>query len=48
MDTKLKELINRCKSNSPTGDCEGCCCNERQCLDALLDEFTERRYENEG
>ena len=41
MDTKLIELIERCKISSPTGYCEDCGCNERQCLDALLDEFTE-------
>lgn len=38
MDTKLQELIERCKyNNSPTECCESCNYNEKQCLTALMD-----------
>ena len=47
IDTKLKELIERCKLSSPNVCCESCGCNERQCLDALMDAFTEIRLERE-
>lgn len=47
MDTKLKDLIKRCKRSVPSGSCEDCECTERECLDSLLDEFTNRRLENE-
>lgn len=46
MDTKILDLIEDCKATSPTGDCDGCGCNEKQCLEALLDEFENKKIEN--
>lgn len=43
IDTKLKDLIKRCQRSVSTGNCEDCECTERECLDALMDEFTNRR-----
>ncbi|WP_298042592.1 hypothetical protein [uncultured Clostridium sp.] len=47
MNTKLQNLIRRCQQNTEEGNCEQCECNERQCLGALMDAFTERRLEKE-
>ena len=47
MNTKLQDLIKRCQQNTEEGNCEQCECNERQCLGALMDAFTERRLERE-
>lgn len=47
MNTKLKALIEKCKETAPMGTCESCGCTEKQCLDALVNEFTNTELKRE-
>ena len=37
MDTKLKEIIQLCKKDTPKNNCAECLCNKKECLMNLLD-----------
>ena len=48
MKTKLEELIKRCIENgAPLNGCEGCACNEKECLICLIEEYNDICEENE-
>ena len=44
--TKLEELIELCKKAAPNESCKECVCNEKECLECLIEAYNSFRNES--
>lgn len=43
---KLEELIELCKKDAPNESCKECVCNEKECLESLIEAYNTYRNES--
>ena len=44
--TKLEELIELCMKDAPNKSCKECACNEKECLESLIEVYNSFRNES--
>ena len=44
--TKLEELIELCMKGAPKESCKECVCNEKECLECLIEAYNSFRNES--